>query len=78
MPVWFQDALPIAPEIYLKFQAGVELLLALSFLTGFRMRWAALIAAMEMGGILLFNGIDPITFRDIAILGAALSLFFVK
>jgi len=78
MPVWFQNLLPVAPESYLKFQALAELACAFSFLTGFLLRWAALVAAAEMLGILLFNGIDAVTFRDMAILGAALSVFLAR
>lgn len=75
LPLWFKGLLPVAPELYLKGQGIVELLLVLSFLTGKGIKWAALVSALEMFGILLFYGIDGVSFRDLAIFGAALSLF---
>mgnify|MGYP001607753827 CR=1 FL=1 len=76
LPLWFKELLPFAPTLYLQIQGAAELLFALSFLTGFQIRWAGLLAAFEMAMILLFYGLDGISFRDIAILGAALSIFF--
>ncbi len=76
LPPWFAGILPVAPETYLQIQGAVEILLALSFLTGFGITWAALISAAEFFGILVFHGIDLISFRDIAILGSSLALFF--
>lgn len=75
LPNWFKGLLPVAPELYLKGQGIVELLFVLSFLTGKGIKWAALLSALEMFGILIFYGIDGISFRDMAIFGAALSLF---
>ena len=76
LPQWFISLLPVAPETYLTIQGIAELLFVLSFLSGFGIRWAALLSALEMFGITAFYGIDLISFRDIAIFGAALSLFF--
>lgn len=77
LPDWFSDLLPLPVELYLKFQGAGEWLLALSFLTGVLLPWAALLASAEFAGILLFYGIDLVSFRDIALLGSALSLFFL-
>ena len=76
LPEWFSGLLPVAPELYLKIQGIAELLMAVSFVSGIAVRWAALASALEMAGILLFYGIDSVSFRDLAILGSALSLFF--
>lgn len=76
LPDWFKGLLPVAPELYLKGQGIVELLFVLSFLTGFKTKWAALLSSLEILGILLFYGIDGGSFRDMAIFGAALALFF--
>src|SRR3989344_5704038 len=68
----------IGHERYLMLQGGAELAMALAFLAWFLpmpiVRFAALFAAIEMAGILLFVGIDAQTFRDIGLLGAALAL----
>lgn len=76
LPEWFKGLLPIAPELYLKIQGIAELLMVISFLSGIAVRWAALASALEMAGILMFYGIDGVSFRDLAVLGSALSLFF--
>lgn len=75
LPEWFKNLLPLAPELYLQLQGGVELFLAASFLTGAGIQWAALVSSAEIAGILLFYGVDLISFRDLAVLGAAISLF---
>jgi cytochrome c-type biogenesis protein len=76
VPYWFSNLLPVDALTYLQFQGAVELLLALAFITGFALRPAAFLAALEMVSILLLYGIDAVTFRDVAILGGALALFF--
>lgn len=75
IPSWFQNTLPIQPELYLQFQGGFELILAFAFITGILLRPAALISALEMTGILLFLGPNLITFRDMGLLGGAVALF---
>lgn len=80
MPDWFGGMVSaIMPlDQYLKIQGAGEIVLALVFLAWFLPRWivciAAAAAAAEMAGILLFVGIDPVTFRDIGLLGAAVAL----
>ncbi|MEK7108572.1 MAG: hypothetical protein AAB844_00465 [Patescibacteria group bacterium] len=68
----------IGLDRYLKFQAAGEFVLALVFLAWFLprrfLRLAAFLAALEMALILVFVGVDGITFRDIGLLGAALAL----
>lgn len=66
---------------YLRLQAAGELLLALALLAWFLPRrvaqWAAGLVALEMAAILFLVGIDAVTFRDIGLLGAAVSLFIL-
>lgn len=85
VPQWFSRAmvpnvLP-AIETYLRVQGAVEFLLGLAFLVWFMprhlVRLAAVLAALEMALILIFIGVDPITFRDIGLLGAAIALLAV-
>ena len=81
LPMWFSDAVSrIVPlTAYLKVQGIGELALAFVLLAWFLpqglVRIAAGLAALEMAGILLFTGIDLVTFRDIGLLGAATALW---
>ncbi len=85
VPQWFSRAIvpAVFPSIdtYLRFQGAGEFLLGFLFLAWFLprsvLKLAAAAAALEMALILYFVGIDPITFRDIGLLGAALALFVV-
>lgn len=76
VPYWLQQILPVDVLTYIQFQGCVEILLALCFISGFFLRPAAFISALQMTGILLFYGIDAVTFRDIAIIGGSLAIFF--
>ncbi len=80
LPPWFGELvsrfLPL--PTYLAFQGIGELVMAAVFLLPFMprniVRVAAMAAALEFAGILLFTGLDLITFRDIGLLGAAAAL----
>ncbi|HYC79493.1 MAG TPA: cytochrome c biogenesis protein CcdA, partial [Candidatus Binatia bacterium] len=76
VPYWMESLLPVDVLTYIQFQGAVEILLALAFISGFLLRPAAFISAVEMVGILLLYGIDAVTFRDLAILGGSLAVFF--
>jgi cytochrome c-type biogenesis protein len=76
VPYWFANLLPFDTITFIQIQGGVELLLALALITGFFIRPAAFISALEMTAILLLYGIDAVTFRDLAILGGSLAVFF--
>ncbi|MBI2097630.1 MAG: hypothetical protein HYT46_01705 [Candidatus Vogelbacteria bacterium] len=67
--------------IFLKVQAVGEIIIAAAFLLWFLPRrlvkWLAFISALEMALILVFTGIDLVTFRDIGLLGASFALFLI-
>ncbi len=67
-------------DIYLRLQDIGELMIAACLLGWFMPRWCVRIAAMlfttEMALILVFVGIDTVTFRNMGLVGAALSLLF--
>jgi len=69
-------------ENFLRMQGAGELVLAFLFLAWFIpgsiIRWVALFTAAEMALILLLVGVDPITFRDFGLLGAALALIVIN
>lgn len=62
----------------MRFQGGGELLMGLLLLIWFTPRWALVavsgLATLEMLAILMMVGIDVVTFRDMGLLGASLSL----
>ncbi|MBI3627885.1 MAG: hypothetical protein HY220_04070 [Candidatus Sungbacteria bacterium] len=80
IPFWLKSA--VAPLLttasFVKIQGVGELLFALVLIIPFLpRRWVTMVAtlsALEMAGILLLFGVDLITFRDIGLLGAAVSL----
>lgn len=83
VPAWFtRFLLPvISVDTYLAMQGVGEILIGLVFLAWLAPRWlvwkVAFLAALEMALILMFIGVDPITFRDIGLLGAALALLLI-
>lgn len=80
VPQWFSQMVTqiTAVDNYLRIQGIGEALIGVLLLAWFLprvfVRIASLLTIFEMGLILLFVGIDPITFRDIGLLGAALAL----
>lgn len=84
VPSWFYKVISplLSVENYLRIQGLGELAIGILFLCLFNKNWtvkvAASLAAVEMALILLFVGVDPITFRDIGLLGGALTLLVVS
>jgi len=83
LPAFIQTQIDrIGPEMYLRGQGIAELAMAAAFLAWFLprplVRIAAFFAAVEMAAILVFVGVDAVTFRDIGILGAALGVLFSR
>jgi cytochrome c-type biogenesis protein len=76
VPFWFSDILPVNILTFLQVQGVIELLFAVAFILGILLRPVAFLSAFEMLVILALSGLDGITFRDLAILGASLALFF--
>jgi len=69
-------------EAYLRLQGAIELTIGVLFLAWFWGRWGVRIASIvtltEMVLIMIFVGIDPITFRDIGLLGGVLALLIIS
>ncbi|MBI2055641.1 MAG: hypothetical protein HYT42_01985 [Candidatus Sungbacteria bacterium] len=84
LPQWFLERVQaFAPvETYLRFQGIAELAIAFLMLGWFLprscVRLAALAAVLEFLFILIFVPIDLVTFRDIGLLGGALSLLLLS
>lgn len=75
IPQFARDA--VQAETLLKFFSIYEFLLALWLLSGKYVRYAALLSALTLAGIVVSNfSLFAITFRDIALIFASLALFF--
>lgn len=69
----------ISPDLLLKFFSAYELALAAWLLSGVYVRFAALLCALTLMGIIASNfSLFVITFRDIALVFAALALWSIK
>ena len=82
LPIFIQNIIDaIGIDTYLQFQGATELLFAIVLLVWFLPKKLARVVSalimLEMIGILLLVGIDPITFRDFGLVGAAAALFFL-
>lgn len=83
VPSWFSHAITtlVPLEFYIRLQGAAEFIIGLLLLAWFSGKWgvrvAALLSSIEMAAILLFTGIDPITFRDIGVFSAALALLII-
>ncbi|MFN7088705.1 MAG: hypothetical protein ACK4NX_02745 [Candidatus Paceibacteria bacterium] len=94
LPVWYAGIIErvISVETYLRMQGIAEIFIGLLFLvplelvlTGwawFSGKWGVfagtLYAIIEFLFILIFTGVDLITFRDIGLLGAAVALLIIS
>lgn len=84
VPKWFSQIVNqvASVEAYLRLQGIGEFIIGLLFLAWFGgklgVRIASILAVLEMALIIIFVGIDPITFRDIGLLGAAVAIFVIS
>lgn len=73
IPGWLRGIIPA--ETFLVVHAGGEIILGLWLISGKNAYAAAIISALAMGAIIVFNlGALDIVFRDVAILGMAIAL----
>lgn len=84
VPSWFTEIVSpiISIEAFIRFQGVIEFIVALLLLAWFLGRWgvraAAMFSTLEMAAILLFSGIDAITFRDLGLLGGSTALLILS
>ena len=67
----------IDPKLFLTIHSIFELLLGLAILFGWFLEPASLIAALDLAAIIVFFGVDDITFRDFGLVMAAVALFLL-
>lgn len=83
VPGWFEDIVTrfTTVETFLRIQGAGELLLALLLLAWFLkpkvVMWVAILGALHVAAILASTGVDAVTFRDIGLLGAWITLAFL-
>ena len=78
VPTWVQS-LGFSQLLALHLHAGVELLLGALLLTGWKLKWVGLLAALDIAVIIIVNGFGRgsflITFRDVGLVAVGLYLF---
>lgn len=81
VPWWLKDASNAVAslDLYLQMQGVAELFIAIGLWCWFLPKWcgrlAAAMLALEMTLILVFIGVDAVTFRNVGLAGAAIGLF---
>lgn len=84
IPPWLENIITnlVSLDFYLRMQGIGEFAMGLLLLAWFGGIWgvriASLAATLEMASIIVIVGIDPITFRDIGVLGGAVSLLILS
>jgi uncharacterized membrane protein YphA (DoxX/SURF4 family) len=74
-PQFMRDLVPL--DLLLRGFSAYEFALALWLLSGYYTKYAALLCATTLGGIVVANpNLAQITFRDVALVFAAIALFF--
>jgi len=76
VPVWVENF--IDPLIFLKVHAIGEIILGLGLISGIYLPIFSGLIALDLLALLIFYGIDDITFRDIGLFGAAVVLFLLS
>ncbi len=75
VPQWLGEI--VAPETFLTVHGVFELILGVLIITGFFLPLASFLLFLDMGSILIFYGVDDVTFRDFGLLMSALALFLM-
>lgn len=84
VPGWFARAVEALIQVgfYLRLQGIAEITIGFLLIAWFFGKWGlrigAFFASVELALIIIFTGLDAITFRDIGLLGAAISLLMTS
>ena len=76
VPGWIQSILD--PKIFLYLHSGFELILGIFLLIGFFLPITSLLTFFDIFAILIFYGVDDVTFRDFGLMMASLALFLLS
>ncbi|MBI2640348.1 MAG: hypothetical protein HYW91_00465 [Candidatus Sungbacteria bacterium] len=84
VPGWFDGLIAnIMPvELFLRVQGVGEFFVGLLFLAWFGGIWgtriASILSSLSLAAIIVFVGVDLVTFRDVGLLGAAVALLVIS
>ncbi len=76
IPNWISKL--IDPRIFLSLHSGFELILGILLLIGVFPKITSLLSFFDMFAILIFYGVDSVTFRDFGLMMASLALFLLS
>lgn len=76
VPHWIANILD--PKIFLYLHSGFELILGVLFLIGIFPKIISLLTFFDIFAILIFYGVDDVTFRDFGLMMASLALFLIS
>jgi uncharacterized membrane protein YphA (DoxX/SURF4 family) len=76
VPAWLANL--IDPQTFLSIHAGFELVLGALLIAGIFVPAASLLVFLDFASILVFYGVNDITFRDFGLTLAALALFTIS
>ena len=77
VPVWIDTIPLISREVFLTIHGLFEIVLGLALLFGIYKKLTAALAFLSLAGIIIFFGINDITFRDLGLIAAAYTLFIL-
>ncbi|MAF80352.1 hypothetical protein CL629_04740 [bacterium] len=77
IPQWINSIPLLTRELFLTIHGMFEIILAIALLVGIYKKLAALLAFLSIGVIVIFSGIDDVTFRDFGLLGASYALMLL-
>lgn len=76
IPTWVSSIIPA--DIFLLVHGIMEVVLAFLLVGGVFLPFASFVAFADLLSIILFFGIDEVTFRDFGLLAAALALYLLS
>lgn len=75
VPPWLWQYLPVSPEVFMYLNGAFEFAIGILMVGGKLLRPAAAAAGLFLLSILVFQGGNEITVRDMGLLGGCLALF---
>jgi uncharacterized membrane protein YphA (DoxX/SURF4 family) len=78
LPPWASGYLPVSPDLFMKMNGVLELILAFFILLGLFTRVFSALAGLHMLSIIAAVGYNDISVRDFAVFMACLALFFAS
>lgn len=76
IPNSLASLVPFSRELTLQLHSYFEIVLGIIILIGWQRKLLGIIAALDLTAILVLNGINAVTFRDLGLIALALTLIF--